>query len=34
MREYAHHQAQQSDSLPRQGVLIEFWRELKSRFQR
>ena len=31
MREYAHHQAQQADSLPHQGVLIEFWRKV-SRF--
>ncbi len=34
MREYAWHQAQQSDTLPRHGVLIEFWRELKSLLRR
>ncbi len=31
MREYAMHQAQQSDSLPHQGVLVMLWRKV-SRF--
>ncbi len=34
MRDYAYHQAQQTDNLPNHGVLIELWRDLKLFFRR